>query len=70
MRYGLRLQRRRTAFVFFLWSYFVNFRTSRVWQNCLGRYLACVVLACLMNYAIGLFGLKQYGVTAAGPVYP
>jgi len=50
-----------TAFVFFLWSYFVNFRTSRVWKNCLGRYLACVLLALLMNYLIGVCGLKRFG---------
>jgi hypothetical protein len=52
-----------TAFVFFLWSYFVNFRTSLVWKNCLGRYIACVLLALLMNYLIGVCGLKQFGST-------
>ena len=52
-----------TAFVFFLWSYFINFRTSRVWKNCLGRYIACVLLALLMNILIGVCGLKQFGST-------
>ena len=52
-----------TALVFFLWSYFINFRTSRVWKNCLGRYIACVLLALLMNYLIGIFGLKRFGST-------
>ena len=52
-----------TALIFFLWSYFVNFRTSRVWKNCLGRYLACVLLALLMNYLIGICGLKHFGTT-------
>jgi len=50
-----------TAFIFFLWSYFINFRTSRVWKNCLGRYVACVLLSLLMNYLIGVCGLKQFG---------
>jgi hypothetical protein len=50
-----------TAVVFFLWSYFINFRTSRVWKNCLGRYIACVLLALLMNYLIGVCGLKRFG---------
>jgi putative flippase GtrA len=52
-----------TAAIFFLWSYFVNFRTSRVWKNCLGRYLCCFLLALLINYIIGLLGLKQFGST-------
>jgi putative flippase GtrA len=52
-----------TALVFFLWSYFINFRTSRVWKNCLGRYVACVLLALLMNYLIGICGLKHFGST-------
>jgi putative flippase GtrA len=52
-----------TALVFFLWSYFINFRTSRVWKNCLGRYIACVLLALLINYVIGICGLKRYGST-------
>ncbi len=52
-----------TALVFFLWSYFINFRTSRVWKNCLGRYIACVLLALFINYLIGLFGLKHFGTT-------
>ena len=61
--YGFALSTVSTAFVFFLWSYFVNFRTSRVWKNCLGRYIACVLLALLMNYLIGIFGLKRFGST-------
>jgi putative flippase GtrA len=52
-----------TALVFFLWSYFINFRTSLVWKNCLGRYIACVLLALLINYLIGVCGLKQFGST-------
>jgi putative flippase GtrA len=50
-----------TAFIFFLWSYFINFRTARVWKDCLGRYIACQLLALGMNYAIAVCGLKQFG---------
>jgi hypothetical protein len=50
-----------TAVIFFLWSYFINFRTSRVWKNCLGRYIVCVLLALLMNYLIAVCGLKRFG---------
>ena len=52
-----------TAVVFFLWSYFINFRTSLVWKNCLGRYILCFSLALLMNYIIAVTGLKHYGST-------
>jgi hypothetical protein len=50
-----------TAFVFFLWSYFINFRTSLVWKNCIGRYLACFLLALLMTYLLGVCGLTKFG---------
>ncbi len=50
-----------TAGVFFLWSYFINFRTSLVWKDCIGRYIAVFLLALLMNYLIGVCGLKQFG---------
>jgi len=52
-----------TAVIFFLWSYYVNFRTSRVWKNCLGRYVGVVLLALLFNYIIGVCGLKQVAGT-------
>ncbi|MGA3170817.1 MAG: hypothetical protein ABSE62_07360 [Chthoniobacteraceae bacterium] len=50
-----------TAVILFLWSYFVNFRTSRVWKDCLGRYITVFLLALLMTYLIGVCGLKQFG---------
>jgi len=50
-----------TAVVLFLWSYYINFRTSRVWKNCLGRYLVCWAAALLLNYLIGVSGLKHFG---------
>jgi len=52
-----------TAVILFLWSYFVNFRTSRMWHDCLGRYLCAMLLAALVNYLIGLLGLKHFGST-------
>jgi putative flippase GtrA len=52
-----------TAVIFFLWSYFINFRTSRVWKNCMGRYIACFLLALLINYLIAVSGLKHFGST-------
>ena len=52
-----------TAAILFLWSYFINFRTSRVWKDCLGRYLTCFLLALLMTYLIGVCGLKKFGST-------
>ena len=61
--YGFALSTVSTAFVFFLWSYFVNFRTSRVWKNCLGRYIACQLLIILMTYLIGRSGLRHFGPT-------
>jgi len=52
-----------SACVLFFWSYYVNFRTSLVWKNCLGRYIACFLLALLINYLLGRSGLKHYGTT-------
>ncbi len=50
-----------TAVIFFLWSYFINFRTSRVWKDCLGRYMTVFLFSLLMNYLLGLCGLKHFG---------
>jgi putative flippase GtrA len=58
---GYALSAGSTAVVFFFWSYFINFRTSLVWKNCIGRYIICFLLALLMNYLIGVTGLKHYG---------
>jgi hypothetical protein len=52
-----------TAVLFFLWSYFVNFRTSLVWKNSLGRYIAAFLFILLLNYLITSTGLKQYNAT-------
>ena len=41
-----------TTVIFFLWSYHINFRTSQVWKNCIGRYLTCVATCQLTNYAV------------------
>lgn len=50
-----------TAVVFFLWSYFINFRTSQVWKDCLHRYLACVVACQLTNYLVSLTCIRIWG---------
>jgi hypothetical protein len=60
---GFALSAASTACILFLWSYFVNFRTSRVWKSCLGRYLTVFLLALLMTYLIGVCGLKKFGST-------
>jgi hypothetical protein len=50
-----------TAIVFFLWSYYINFRTSTAWKNCLPRYLAVLLFCNFLNYLIGLSGFKEFG---------
>jgi putative flippase GtrA len=50
-----------TAVIFFLWSYYVNFRTARVWKDCLPRYLGCLLICNALNYVIGLSGIKKFG---------
>jgi hypothetical protein len=60
---GFALSAASTAVVAFLWSYFINFRTSRAWKNCIGRYLTCFLLALLITYLIGVCGLKKFGST-------
>jgi putative flippase GtrA len=52
-----------TAAVFFVWSYYVNFRTTRVWKDCLPRYLGCLVICNALNYLIGLSGIKKFGTS-------
>jgi len=50
-----------TAVVFFLWSYYVNFRTTRAWKECLPRYLGCLLICNALNYLIVLSGVKKFG---------
>lgn len=50
-----------TAVVFFLWSYYVNFRTSQVWRNCIGRYLTCVAACQAINYAVAFTCIGIWG---------
>jgi putative flippase GtrA len=49
--------------VFAIWNYRLNFRTNRDWRECLARYLAAVAFCFVLNYAIGLTGIKQLGGT-------
>jgi len=60
---GYALSASGTAVILFLWSYFINFRTSRVWKNCLGRYIICALAALLVNYLVGASGLKHFAST-------
>jgi hypothetical protein len=50
-----------TAVVFFCWSYFVNFRTSVAWKDCLPKYLTVLVFTNFLNYLIGLTGFHKFG---------
>lgn len=36
----------------FLWSYYVNFRTSVAWHACAPRYIATVTACAMLNYTI------------------
>ena len=45
--------------VFSLWNYFINFRTSAGWRECLVRYLAAIALCYAVNYSITLTGFKH-----------
>ena len=45
----------------FLWNYFVNFRTSDVWHDCLGRYLGSVSVCYALNVLISLSAIKKLG---------
>jgi len=59
--YALALSVVITAVVFFIWSYYINFRTSKDWKNCLPRYLGCLVITNILNYVITLSGIKKFG---------
>lgn len=63
-----------TTVCLFLWSYFVNFRTSHAWHDCLGRYLTVFGLMQALNYLLTtrigfrLFPNFEYVVIAAAPM--
>lgn len=46
---------------FFAWNYYVNFRTSVVWHNCLPRYLGCVAVCYALNLLITFSAIKRLG---------
>jgi putative flippase GtrA len=46
--------------IFSLWNYFLNFRTSRNWGECLPRYIAALGCCYAINYLITLTGIKQF----------
>ncbi len=49
--------------LFSSWNYFLNFRTTRRFRECTGRYLAVVLLCYVANYLVALSGLKHFGHT-------
>ena len=63
-----------TTVCLFLWSYFVNFRTSHAWHDCLGRYLTVFGFMQALNYVLTtrvgfrFFPNLEYAVIAAAPV--
>ena len=46
---------------FFVWNYFVNFRTSVVWHDCLWRYLGSVGVCYGLNLLITFTAIKRLG---------
>ena len=46
------------------WNYFVNFRTSAAWRECLPRYLGVVALGTAINYGVTLAGFRQLDASA------
>jgi len=49
-----------TAF-FFFWNYFINFRTSAIWKDCLWRYLLSVAICYGLNVLISFSAIKKFG---------
>jgi putative flippase GtrA len=45
--------------LFFLWNYFLNFRTSKNWGECLPRYVAALAVCFAATYTLNLTGMKQ-----------
>lgn len=45
--------------VFSIWNFFVNFRTTRNWSECLPRYMAALGLCSAVNYSLSLTGIVQ-----------
>ncbi|MEA3186393.1 MAG: hypothetical protein QOD99_223 [Chthoniobacter sp.] len=46
---------------FFLWNYFINFRTSVNWHECLWRYLGSVAVCYGINLLISFSAIKRFG---------
>lgn len=58
--------------IFFLWNYFINFRTPASWGPCAGRYIATVLVFYASNYALAQLGFWvmpewRYAVIAVVP---
>lgn len=46
---------------FFGWNYFINFRTSVVWHDCIWRYLGSVAVCYGLNLLIAFSAIKRLG---------
>ena len=46
---------------FFFWNYFINFRISAVWRDCLWRYLLSVAVCYGLNVLISFSAIKKFG---------
>jgi putative flippase GtrA len=63
-----------TTVALFLYSYFVNFRTSKAWHDCIGRYLTVFGLTQALNYVVTtrigfhFFPQLEYFVIAVTPM--
>jgi len=48
-----------TAVVFFLWNYYVNFRTASIWKHCAGRYLLAFTACWAFTSLLGSLGIHH-----------
>ena len=54
-----------SACFFFLWNYFINFRTRRGFRECQTRYLIAVGFCYLLTYSLAMTGIKHWGSSNA-----
>ncbi len=47
------------TFVFAIWNYRINFRTTRGFRECLVRYLVAIAFCFALNYLIAIAGIKH-----------
>ena len=49
--------------LFSIWNYYLNFRTTRRWRDCLPRYLAALAVCWMISYLLTLTGIKEWGTS-------